>query len=121
MPYETGAKVKLTRDAQVTADGASSGTGFPGPLFLAEGLKGIVTDVTREAGGVAQDNLALFEQQVRGAQLDGFAAGLVEGLRQRVVQAGGVDTGIGARITYKVRFENGFVLNGLAEDWLTEA
>ncbi|MEU6237532.1 hypothetical protein, partial [Kitasatospora sp. NPDC047058] len=47
MPYETGAKVKLTRDAQVTGVDTVARMGFPGPLFLAEGLTGTVTGVRR--------------------------------------------------------------------------
>ncbi|MFJ9445924.1 hypothetical protein ACIRRH_29315 [Kitasatospora sp. NPDC101235] len=121
MPYETGAKVRLTRDVQVTADGTAARTGFPGPLFLAEGLQGIVTGSAKEAGGVAQDHLASFDQQIRGRQFDPFAAGLIENLRQQVIQHSGYDGGAGARIRYKVRFENGFVLDGLEEDWLTGA
>ncbi|MFE5584032.1 hypothetical protein [Kitasatospora sp. NPDC056531] len=121
MPYEIGAKVKLTRDVQVTADGTAAGTGFPGPLFLAGGLAGIVTGSATEAGGASQSMLASFEQQVRGVRLDGFAAGLVEDLRQRVIGLGAVDAGVGAQIRYRVRFENGFVLGGLEEGWLTGA
>ncbi|MEU9048251.1 MULTISPECIES: hypothetical protein [unclassified Kitasatospora] len=121
MPYETGAKVKLTRDTQVTSGDPAARTGVPGPLFLAEGLGGVVTGVTKEAGGVAQDHLASFDQQIRGTRLDGFAAHLVEDLRQQVIRHGAFDGAVGARIRYRVRFENGFVLDGLEEDWLTKA
>ncbi|MGW0885191.1 hypothetical protein [Streptomyces sp. NPDC002671] len=123
MPYEIGAKVKLTRDVQVTADGTAARIGFPGPLFLAGGLAGIVTDtgLAKEAGGASQDMLANFDQQIRDVRLEGFAAGLVEDLRQRVIGPGAFDAGVGAQIRYRVRFENGFVLGGLEEGWLTGA
>ncbi|KQV15681.1 MULTISPECIES: hypothetical protein [unclassified Kitasatospora] len=120
MPYEIGARVKLTRDVQVTTDGAAVRTGHPGPLFLAEGLAGIVTGSAKEAGG-AQDHLASFEQAIRGSQFDGFTTHLIEDLRQRVIRQGGSGTGVGAQVRYRVRFENGFVLDGLDGDWLTEA
>lgn len=48
MPYETGAKVKLTRDVQLTANDTAARIGFPGPLCLAEGLQGIVTGSARK-------------------------------------------------------------------------
>ncbi|MFF4011769.1 hypothetical protein [Streptomyces sp. NPDC001717] len=121
MPYETGAKVKLTRDVQVTANDTPGRIGFAGPLYLAEGLAGIVTDSATEAGGAAQAGLAEFERQIRGAQFDGFTTGVIDNLRQRIIQHGGLDTGVGAQIKYRVRFENGFVLGGLEEGWLTEA
>ncbi|MFD0279248.1 hypothetical protein ACFVHB_35875 [Kitasatospora sp. NPDC127111] len=121
MPYEIGAKVRLTRDVQLTADGTAAAIGLPGPLFLAGGLTGIVTDAAKETGGVTQDMLAGVEQQIRAARLDPFSAGLLEDLRQRFIGPGAFDAGVGARITYKVRFENGFVLGGLEEAWLTEA
>ncbi|MFI8460227.1 hypothetical protein [Kitasatospora sp. NPDC085464] len=121
MPYETGAKVKLTRDVQVTADGGAARGGSPGPLFLAEGLQGIVTGSAKEAGGGAQGHLASFDQQIRGQQFDPFAASLIDNLRQRVIQHSAYDGGAGARIRYRVRFENGFVLDGLEEEWLTGA
>jgi len=121
MPYETGAKVKLTRDAQVTGVDTVARMGFPGPLFLAEGLTGTVTGVAKEAGGAAQDYLASFEQQIRGSQFDSFTAGLVDDLRQRVIRHSAYGAGGVARIRYRVRFENGFVLDGLEEEWLTGA
>ncbi|MGW3040612.1 hypothetical protein ACWC9T_11315 [Kitasatospora sp. NPDC001159] len=121
MPYEIGAKVRLTRDVQVTADGTAAGIGFPGPLFLAGGLAGIVTGSAMEAGGVSQDMLASFDQQIRDSRLQGFAADLVEDLRQRVIGPGAFDAGAGAQIRYRVRFENGFVLGGIEEAWLTGA
>ncbi|MFD8752864.1 hypothetical protein ACFV0O_18065 [Kitasatospora sp. NPDC059577] len=121
MPYEIGAKVRLTGDVQVTADGTAAGAGFPGPLFLAGGLAGIVTGSTKEAGRVSQDMLASFDRQVRDSRLQGFAADLVEGLRQRVVVPGAFDAGAGAQIRYTVRFENGFVLGGIEEGRLTGA
>lgn len=122
MSYETGAKVKLTRDVQVTGDGAAARTGFPGPLFLAGGLEGVVTVVTREgAGGGLQDELAAFEKRIRDGQFQGFAAHLVEDLRQQLIRHGAFDTVAGTRIRYGVRFENGFVLHGLEADVLTEA
>ncbi|MEV7021790.1 hypothetical protein [Kitasatospora sp. NPDC093558] len=116
MAYETGARVRLTRDFQVTAAGS-----VPGPLCLAEGLAGIVVGSTKEAGGVDQDRLASFDQQMRGYRFDGFAASLVEDLRQKVTRLGAFDAGAGGRTTYRVRFDNGFVLGGLEEDWLTGA
>ncbi|MEU3772822.1 hypothetical protein AB0F11_06355 [Streptomyces sp. NPDC032472] len=119
MPYETGAKVKLTRDVQLTSDDAAARIGFPGPLFLAEGLEGIVTGAAKGAGGFAQEQAAIFEQQVREAALTGLAAGLADQLRQQVIGHGAYAAGVGGRIRYRVRFENGFVLDGLEEDWLT--
>ncbi|MBO1416454.1 hypothetical protein [Streptomyces sp. FH025] len=77
--------------------------------------------MAQEAGGPVQDHLASFDQQLRNARLDGFAASLVGDLRQQLVQAGGAGTGAGARTTYRVRFENGFVLGGLEEARLTSA
>ncbi|MFE5559871.1 hypothetical protein [Streptomyces sp. NPDC056544] len=121
MPYETGAKVKLIRDVQLTANDTAARIGFPGPLCLAEGLEGIVTGSAKEAGGVAQDGLAEFERRVRGVQFDGHTAGLIDSLRQQIIRHGGLDSGVGAQIRYRVRFENGFVLGGLEEGWLTEA
>ncbi|WP_327732975.1 hypothetical protein OG749_02985 [Streptomyces nojiriensis] len=121
MPYETGAKVKLTRDVQLTANDTAARIGFPGPLCLAEGLEGIVTGSAKEAGGVAQDGLAEFERRVRGVQFDGHTAGIIDNLRQQIIRHGGLDAGVGAQIRYRVRFENGFVLGGLEEGWLTEA
>ncbi|MEU8925044.1 hypothetical protein AB0D10_29595 [Kitasatospora sp. NPDC048545] len=121
MPYEIGARVRLARDVQVTADGTAARGGLPGPLFLAEGLQGIVMGSATEAGGVAQDHLASFDRQVRGRQFDPFAAGLIENLRQQVVQHSAYGGGAGARTTYRVRFENGFVLDGLDEDRLAGA
>lgn len=122
MPYETGAKVKLARDVQVSAHDGVGRSGFPGPLFLAEGLAGIVAGSATQAGGVGgQDALASFDQQVRGIRTDPFTAGLLDDLRQRVVQHSAFDGGGGSRIRYRVRFENGFVLDGLEEDWLTRA
>ncbi|MFD2009668.1 hypothetical protein [Streptomyces narbonensis] len=50
-PYEIGAKVKLTRDVQVTAIDTAGGNGCPGPLCLAEDLEGVVTGSADEAGG----------------------------------------------------------------------
>ncbi|MFD9410127.1 hypothetical protein ACFWBN_24375 [Streptomyces sp. NPDC059989] len=122
MPYETGAKVKLTRDVQLTANDTAARIGFPGPLCLAEGLEGIVTGSAKEAGGgMAQDGLAEFERRVRGVQFDGHTAGIIDNLRQQIIRHGGLDAGVGAQIRYRVRFENGFVLGGLEEGWLTEA
>ncbi|TYC66585.1 hypothetical protein EH183_42105 [Streptomyces sp. CB01881] len=122
MPYETGAKVKLTRDVQVTADDTAARIGLPGPLSLTEGLEGIVTGSAKEArGGMAQDALAAFDQQVRPGQFDAFTAGLLDNLRQQIIRHGAFDAGAGARVRYTVRFENGFVLDGLEEDWLTRA
>ncbi|OAR25245.1 hypothetical protein A8W25_06240 [Streptomyces sp. ERV7] len=121
MPYETGATVKLARDVQVSANDTAVRVGFPGPLFLAEGLEGIVTGATKEATGFAQQQAALLDQQIRAALLAGFAADLVDQLRRQIIGHGAYDAGVGAQITYKVRFANGFVLDGLGEDWLTEA
>ncbi|MFB7471654.1 hypothetical protein [Kitasatospora sp. NPDC056184] len=119
MPYSAGANVRLTREVQVTAGGAAAGAGSPGALFLAEGLVGIVTGVANEARGAAQAALAEFDQQVRGSHFSGFTAHVVDGLRQQIIQQGAFDTGAGARAQYRVRFENGFVLDGLDEDCLT--
>ncbi|MER6400752.1 hypothetical protein ACFWA9_35700 [Kitasatospora sp. NPDC059973] len=121
MPYEIGAKVRLTRDVQVSADGMTAGTGLPGPLFLAGGLTGIVSGSAVQAGGASPDMLASFDQQVRGSRFDSFTAGLIDDLRQRVIGMGAVGAGAGARTRYTVRFENGFVLGGLEEDWLAGA
>ncbi|MFD7977348.1 hypothetical protein [Streptomyces sp. NPDC059071] len=121
MPYETGAKVRLTRDVQVTGNDAAAGAGGPGPLFLAEGLQGVVTGSARAAGGMAQDALASFDQQVGGQRFDGFTTALIGDLRQRLIQQGAFDAVVGDRIGYRVRFENGFVLDGLQEDCLTRA
>ncbi|MEW2416388.1 hypothetical protein AB0953_22055 [Streptomyces sp. NPDC046866] len=122
MPYETGAKVKLTREVQVTSDGTAAGAGFAGPLFLAEGLEGIVTGSAGEAGGFAREHEVL-DQQIREGRLKGFTADLVEQLRQQVVGQAlyGTGAGVGTGIRYRVRFENGFVLDGLGEDCLTAA
>ncbi len=116
MPYDTGARVRLTRDVQVTAAGGA----FPGPLFLGGGLAGVVTGVAQDNGG-GRNYLAEFDEQVRGAHLSGFATGLLDDLRQQVARAGGAGTGGAARTRYKVRFENGFVLDGLEEEALTVA
>ncbi|MFF7454450.1 hypothetical protein [Kitasatospora sp. NPDC008115] len=113
--------MRLTREVQVTAHGAAAGGGFPGALFLAEGLTGIVTAVSQGSAGAYQDHLAAFEQQVRGSHLSGFAAGMVDDLRQQVIRMSLQGTGAGARTTYKVRFDNGFVLDALEEDWLAAA
>lgn len=125
MPYATGTKVKLAKDVQVTANDTAVRIGLPGPLFLAEGLKGVVAGSTQDTGGVAQNALARFDEQLRGVQLQGFAADLVGNLRQQVVQYEaantGPSTGGGTRTRYRVRFENGFVLDGIEEGWLTEA
>ncbi|MEU6622640.1 hypothetical protein ABZ926_18005 [Streptomyces litmocidini] len=121
MPYETGAKVRLTRDVQVTADDTAARSGLPGPLFLAEGLRGVVTGAAERTGGGVQDPLAAFDHEVRGVRFDPFAAGLIDDLRQRVIRHGASGGGAGGRIGYRVRFENGFVLDGLREDWLTGA
>ncbi|MFC5663966.1 hypothetical protein ACFP3U_13345 [Kitasatospora misakiensis] len=128
MAYDTGARVRLTRDVQVTGHGTAGGAGGPGPLFLGGGLAGTVTGVgTQAGGGGGRDYVAEFDQQVRGVPLTGFAAGLVDDLRQKVVRAqaagagGGVGPGAGTRTVYRVRFENGFVLDGLEEDALTPA
>ncbi|MFF4380997.1 hypothetical protein [Kitasatospora sp. NPDC001547] len=122
MPYETGATVRLTRDVQVTAQAA----GLPGPLFLAEGLLGIVTGSAQQeagGGGAAQAALASFDQQMRGARFDGFTSHVMNDIRQKFIQAGATDTGSGpgARTRYRVRFENGFVLDGLEEGSLARA
>ncbi|GAA1388279.1 hypothetical protein GCM10009639_14570 [Kitasatospora putterlickiae] len=116
MAYDTGARVRLTREVQVTAHGTAAGGGFPGALFLAEGLAGIVTGVEQGSGGVAQDRLASFDEQVR--HLPGLTAGLFEDLRQQAIRAGVFGSGAGTRTSYKVQFANGFVLDGLEEDWL---
>ncbi|MFD8416159.1 hypothetical protein ACFV2Q_31175 [Streptomyces sp. NPDC059650] len=121
MPYEIGAKVRLTRDVQITANDAPVRIGFPGPLFLGEGLEGIVTGAGQAASSFAQEQVAMFDQQIRQVQLTGFAASLVEQFRQQVVGHGSYDAGVGSQTRYKVRFENGFVLDGLGEDGLTRA
>ncbi|MFI1106304.1 hypothetical protein [Streptomyces melanogenes] len=121
MPYETGARVKLAKDVQVTTTDTAFRIGFPGPLFLAEGLGGIVTGSAKEAGGFAQEQAALLDEQIRIARLTSNAASLIEQIRQQVFGPGAYDAGAGARIRYRVRFENGFVLDGLDEDSLTKA
>ncbi|MFE5791850.1 hypothetical protein ACFQ8C_04645 [Streptomyces sp. NPDC056503] len=129
MPYETGAMVRLTRDVQVTPDGAAARGGLPGPLFLAEGLEGLVTNVAKEAGGgstAVQAGLAEFDRIVGNSRFTGFTAHMVDDLRQRMVQqvgygSGAAGAGGGTRVAYRVRFVNGFVLDGLEEDSLTRA
>ncbi|MEK2494847.1 hypothetical protein WN990_35420 [Kitasatospora purpeofusca] len=133
MSYAIGARVKLTRDVPVTADGRAAGPGATGPLSLAGGLAGTVTGASAgqsSAGttGTTADALrAGFEEQVRGARLDSFASALVDDLRQRVIAATGPGTGFGAgtapgtSTSYRVRFDNGFVLDGLDESALTPA
>lgn len=131
MTYETGAMVRLTRDVQVTGDGSAGRGGLPGPLFLAEGLEGLVTHVAKESGGGAsaavQAALAEFDRTVRGSQFTGFTGHLVDDLRDRIARQGGpgaggaAGAGAGARVTYRVRFVNGFVLDGIDEDVLTRA
>ncbi|WP_329395103.1 hypothetical protein [Streptomyces melanogenes] len=120
MPYETGAKVKLTRDVQVAANDAGARGGYPA-LFLAEGLVGIVTGAAKETGGFAQEQAALLEQQIRTGQFSGYAASMLEQFRQQIIGPGAYGAGVGSQIRYRVRFENGFVLDGLGEDWLTQA
>ncbi|MEE1788606.1 hypothetical protein PUR71_37750 [Streptomyces sp. SP17BM10] len=120
MPYEAGTRIRLTREAQVTAGDSATRGGVPGPLFLAEGLAGTVMGSTTE-GGRGQDHLASFDQHVRGHRFDAFAASLIDDLRQNVARLGAFDAGAGARTTYRVRFDNGFVLDGLEEGWLTQA
>ncbi|XIE77171.1 hypothetical protein AB6O49_00315 [Streptomyces sp. SBR177] len=119
MSYEIGARVRLVKDVQVTDGDPAAGTGLPGPLFLAEGLQGVVTAAVREAGGSGPDHLAMFEEQIRGVRLDGHASALIDGLRQQIVQSGRSGAGGGVRFRYGVRFENGFVLHGVEEDWLS--
>ncbi|MFI1170167.1 hypothetical protein [Streptomyces melanogenes] len=121
MPYETGAKVKLTRDVQVTANDTAPRVGYPGPLFLAEGLVGIVTGAAKESGGYAQEQLALLDQQIRAGHLPGDATLLLEQLRQQIFGPAAYGAGAGSQLRYRVRFENGFVLDGLGEDWLAQA
>ncbi|MCG6495510.1 hypothetical protein [Kitasatospora sp. A2-31] len=121
MPYEPGAKVKLTRDTQVTGDGTAGRAGLPGPLFLAQGLEGVVTGVAAGAGGAAEAALAAFDQQIGGARFDGFTTHLLDNLRQQVIGNGASAAGAGSRTRYRVRFVNGFVLDGLEEDWLAGA
>ncbi|MGV4986684.1 hypothetical protein ACVB8X_12620 [Streptomyces sp. NRAIS4] len=121
MPYEAGTRVMLTRDVQVTADDTATRGGVPGPLFLAEGLAGTVMGSTTEGGRAGQDYLASFDQQIRGHRFDAFAASLIDDLRQNVARAGAVNAGAGARTTYRVRFDNGSVLDGLEEGWLARA
>ncbi|MFB8238719.1 hypothetical protein ACFC58_19410 [Kitasatospora purpeofusca] len=123
MPYPIGAKVKLTRDVPVTADGRAAGIGFPGPLSLATGLTGTVTGAGQASTGTADALRASFEEQLRGARLDSFATALVDDLRQRVIAATapGAGPGAGTGTSYRVRFDNGFVLDGLDESALTPA
>ncbi|MFJ6385129.1 hypothetical protein ACIQI7_34635 [Kitasatospora sp. NPDC092039] len=115
MPYETGATVRLTREVQVTEKGTA---GLPGPLFLGEGLMGIVTGSAQEASTAASEHVALFDEQVRGFQFDASASYLINDLRQKVIRASGGGAGSGTQTLYRVRFENGFVLDGLEEGWL---
>ncbi|KRA80243.1 hypothetical protein ASE09_19290 [Streptomyces sp. Root66D1] len=121
MPYETGAKVKLTRDVQITASGMAAGAGAPGPLFLAEGLDGVVAGSAKARGGMFQDDIAAFEKQVRDGRFHGYGTGLVEQIREQLARHGAYDAGAGTGIAYRVRFANGFVLDGLDEDALTRA
>ncbi|CAN3984671.1 hypothetical protein [Kitasatospora purpeofusca] len=135
MSYAIGARVKLTRDVPVTADGRASGLGATGPLSLAGGLAGTVTGAGQASAGTAgttgtADALrASFEEQVRGARLDSFATALVDDLRQRVIAATGPGTGFGVGAGtapgtgtgYRVRFDNGFILDGLDESALAPA
>lgn len=123
MPYEVGAQVRLVKDVQVGGNDTAGRIGFPGPLFLAEGLRGVVTGSAQvEPRGMAQDALAEFDRRVGGRQYDVHAAGLLGHVREQIIRHGAVDSGgAGARIGYQVRFENGFVLHGLEEDWLTRA
>ncbi|WP_031002198.1 hypothetical protein [Streptomyces sp. NRRL F-5727] len=120
MPYEVGAQVRLVRDVQVGGNDTAGRVGSPGPLFLAEGLRGVVTGSARvEPRGMAQDALAEFDRRVGGQRFDGHAAGLLGNLRDQIIRQGAVDSGgAGARIGYQVRFDNGFVLHGLDEDAL---
>ncbi|WP_030396187.1 hypothetical protein [Kitasatospora purpeofusca] len=124
MSYAIGARVKLTRDVPVTADGRAAGLGAPGPLSLAGGLVGTVTGAgPASAGttGTADALRASFEEQVRGARLDSFATALVDDLRQRVIAATGPGAGFAPGTGYRVRFDNGFILDGLDESALTPA
>ncbi|MFI8320545.1 hypothetical protein [Streptomyces sp. NPDC085529] len=123
MPYEVGAQVRLVRDVQVGGSDTTGRIGSPGPLFLAEGLRGVVTgSAPREARGTAQDALAEFDRRVGGQRFDAHAAGLLGNLREQILRQGAVDSGgAGAGTGYQVRFENGFVLHGLAEDCLARA
>ncbi|MER5740720.1 hypothetical protein ABT117_34345 [Streptomyces sp. NPDC002262] len=118
MPYETGAKVRLTRDVRVTGEGS------PGPLSLAEGLEGFVEGFTEgtSSGGVAQSALDEVERISRAAQLTGFSAAMMDQVRQQVTRhAAAYAPGAGGRAGYRVRFVNGFVLDGVDEDALTRA
>nr|BEK70075.1 hypothetical protein KPHV_73020 [Kitasatospora purpeofusca] len=132
MSYAIGARVKLTRDVPVTADGRAAGLGATGPLSLAGGLAGTVTGADQASAGTTGTADALrasFEEQVRGARLDSFATALVDDLRQRVIAATGPGTGFGAGAGtapgtgtgYRVHFDNGFILDGLDESALAPA
>ncbi|MFE0337903.1 hypothetical protein [Streptomyces sp. NPDC058955] len=123
MPYEVGAQVRLVRDVQVGGTDTAGRIGLPGPLFLAEGLRGVVTGRAQvEARGMAQDALAEFDRQVGGQRYDAHTTGLLGHVREQIIRHGAVGSGgAGARVGYQVRFENGFVLHGLEEDSLSRA
>ncbi|MFF7815235.1 hypothetical protein ACFZCF_25430 [Streptomyces sp. NPDC007945] len=93
MTYETGTLVRLTRDVQVGGDGGAARGGLPGPLFLAEGLEGLVTQVAKETGGgaspAAQAALAEFDRTVRDIRFTGFTGHVIDDLRERIAQQGG--------------------------------
>ncbi|MFF9339926.1 hypothetical protein ACF1CG_09230 [Streptomyces sp. NPDC014773] len=93
MPYETGAKVRLTRDVRVTGEGS------PGPLSPAEGLEGFIEGSAKgaPAGGFGQSSIAEAERLARGSQLTGFSAALMDQVRQQVTRhAAAYDAGAGA-------------------------
>ncbi|MFF2774171.1 hypothetical protein ACFVU3_04610 [Streptomyces sp. NPDC058052] len=121
MLYGTGARVRLTRDVQVTGDDMAARPGVAGPLFLVEGLTGVVMKAAEGLGGALGAGLAEFEQRIRDGQFQGPAADMVEGLREQLVRQGAYGAAMGTRVRYKVRFDNGFVLDGIEEGWLTEA
>ncbi|GHG26870.1 hypothetical protein ACFFSH_12740 [Streptomyces filamentosus] len=117
MPYETGAQVRLTEDVPITQGGG--GAGFAGPLFLAEGLRGVVLGSAREEGGVLGEKLAEFDSQFRSGRFPGHVAALMDDLRRQMVMYGAHAGGGEVRTTYRVRFENGFVLAGVEEGFLS--
>ncbi|MFJ8132294.1 hypothetical protein [Streptomyces hydrogenans] len=119
MPYETGAKVRLTRDVRV------AGGGSPGALSLAEGLEGFVEGFTEGApsGGIAQSALDEVERITRASRSTGFSAAMMDQVREQVTRHAAAYTppGAGDRTGYRVRFVNGFVLDGVDEDALARA
>ncbi|GGY57665.1 hypothetical protein [Streptomyces omiyaensis] len=121
MPYETGARVKLIRDVQITGGVPATGGGSAGPLFLGAGATGVVAGAAEAAGGAVEGALADFDRRFAAGRFDGHTTGLMEGIRRQIVSLGATVPGAGGGIRYRVRFENGFVLDGIEEDALAPA